>query len=469
MDTSSSFSILPHRSRLPLRGPALKSANGGCIRCWGYKQSPIAVGGQPFSWKFLLADVRFAILGIDFLRHHQLVVHVFSEQLLPRAVLAAPVAGDVFAVADSKAAPASQPSEWTDLLSQFPRVTKPFEVRYSPAHGVEHSIETVGRPATAKFRRLDPVRLAAAKEEFQRMLDAGVIPCSQSCWSSPLHMVRKKDSGWRPCGDFCHLNFATTDDKYPLPNMGDLSSRLDGCTIFTKLDLQKGYFQVPVAAGNVPKTAIITPCGLFEFLCMPFGLKNAGMTFQRLMDRIFFDLAFTFVYLDDLLIASQNVEDYLDFFGHSVSAAGVAPLPSRVEAIRNFPRPAVVRELQAFLGLFNFYRLFVHRAAAIVKPLTDALRGSLAPTAAIKWSAEMVQAFAAASADLGDTALLEHPSAADDISLATDASATHIGAALQQRPQGGTWKPLGFFYRSYEQQKPGIARLTGSCWLSTTA
>jgi hypothetical protein len=228
------FSILPHCSRLPPRGPALKSANGGRICCWGYKQSPIAIGGQPFSWKFLLADVRFAILGIDFLRHHQLVVDVFSEQLLPRAVLAAPVAGYVFAVADSKAAPAAHPSEWADFLSQFPSITKPFEVRSSPAHGVEHSIETVGRPATAKFRRLDPARLAAAKLEFQRMLEAGVIRRSQSCWSSPLHMVRKKDGGWRPCGDFRRLNFATTDDKYPLPNMGDLSSRLDGCTIFTK-------------------------------------------------------------------------------------------------------------------------------------------------------------------------------------------------------------------------------------------
>jgi hypothetical protein len=192
------------------------------------------------------------------------------------------------------------------------------------------------------------------------------------------------------------------------------------------------------------------------------------------MDRIFFYLPFTCVYLDDLLIASQNMEDHrhqlremlrrlqdnglvlnvdkcqftlpaLEFLGHSVSTPGVAPLPSRVEAIRNFPLPAVVSELQAFLGLFNFYRRFVHKAAAIVKPLTDALRGSPVPTAAVKWSAEMVQAFAAARMALGNTALLEHPSAAADISLATDASATHIGAVLQQRRQGGAWKLLGFF------------------------
>jgi hypothetical protein len=80
-----------------------------------------------------------------------------------------------------------------------------------------------------------------------------VIPRSASC-----HMVRKKDCGWWPCGDFCRLNMVTTDDKYPLPNMGDLSARLDGCTIFTKLDLQKGYFQVPVAEEDIKKTAIIT-------------------------------------------------------------------------------------------------------------------------------------------------------------------------------------------------------------------
>jgi Reverse transcriptase (RNA-dependent DNA polymerase) len=148
----------------------------------------------------------------------------------------------------------------------------------SPAHGVEHNIETAGRPTTAKFRRLDPVRLAAAKAEFDKMLAAGVVRRSSSSWSSLLHMVQKKDGGWRPCGDFRRLNNVTVEDKYPLPNMADLSARLDGCVIFSKLDLQKGYFQVPVAATDVAKTAIITPFGLFEFLSMPFGLKNAGMT-----------------------------------------------------------------------------------------------------------------------------------------------------------------------------------------------
>jgi hypothetical protein len=146
--------------------------------------------------------------------------------------------------------------------------------------------------------------LAAAKAEFQAMLDEGVIRRSSSQWSSPLHMVRKKDGSWRPCGDYCHLNLQTIEDRYPLPNMADLAARLAGCTIFSKLDLKKGYLQVPVTTSDVPKTAIITPFGLFEFVRMPFGLKNAGMTFQRLMDTLLGGLPFAFVYWDDILVAS---------------------------------------------------------------------------------------------------------------------------------------------------------------------
>jgi hypothetical protein len=226
--------------------------------------------------------------------------------------------------------------------------------------------------------------LAAAKAEFQVMLDEGV----SSQWSSPLHMVQKKDGSWRPCGDYRQLNLQTVEDKYPLPNMADLAARLDGCTIFSKLDLRKGYLQVPVAAADIPKTAIITPFGLFEFLRMPFSLRNAGMTFQRLMDSLLGRLPFAFVYLDDILVASPSAAEHqrhlaavlsvlqdnglvvnaekckfgqpsMEFLGHSIGPAGIRPLPSRVQAIAEFPRPVTVRHLQAFLGLFNFYRRFI--------------------------------------------------------------------------------------------------------------
>jgi Reverse transcriptase (RNA-dependent DNA polymerase) len=195
-------------------------------------------------------------------------------------------------------------------VKELPSVVQPFSLSTSPSHRVQHFIQTTDRPTHAKFCRLDPQRLAEAKAEFAKMMAAGVMHRSSSCWSSPLHMVKKKDGTWRPCGDFRCINLVTTEDKYPLPNMADLSSRLNNCVIFSKLDLQKGYLQAPVREEDIPKTAIRTPFGLFEFTRMPFGLKNAGMTFQRMMDQIFFDLPCVFVYLDNLLVAGTSVNEH---------------------------------------------------------------------------------------------------------------------------------------------------------------
>jgi hypothetical protein len=124
-------------------------------------------------------------------------------------------------------------------------------------------------------------------------------------------MVMKPDGTWRPCGDYRRLNLVTTPDSYPLPNIQDLLARLHGCSIFSKLDLRKGYYQIPVQEGDIHKTAVITPFGLWEFLRMPFGLRNAGQSFQRFMDEVLAGLDFAFCYLDDILIASCSEDEHL--------------------------------------------------------------------------------------------------------------------------------------------------------------
>jgi hypothetical protein len=186
---------------------------------------------------------------------------------------------------------------------------------------------------------------------------------------------------------------------------------------FTKLDLKKGYYQMPVAPEGVQKTAVITPFGLFEFLRMPFGLRNAGQSFQRLMDTMTADLEHAFAYLDDLLVASlpekhENAvrvvlerlrefglvkcefgKDEVEFLGHRVTAAGVELLVSHVAAVREFPQPADKQSLQRFLGLVNFYKRFLPGAAGVLKPLTDALKGPGGKKKLITWTAELTGRF----------------------------------------------------------------------------
>lgn len=155
-----------------------------------------------------------------------------------------------------------------------------------------HHIFTTGPPVSQRQRRLSPEKLKAAKAEFKAWMDAGICRPGSGQWASPLHMALKKDKTFRPCGDYTGLNAITIPDKYPTAHLYDCTNALHGKKIFSSLDLLKAFNQIPVAPEDIEKTAIITPFGLFEFMYMTFGLRNASQTFQRYVNSALGDLDF---------------------------------------------------------------------------------------------------------------------------------------------------------------------------------
>jgi hypothetical protein len=316
--------------------------------------------------------------------------------------------------------------------------------------------------------------LELLKAELSRLLELGHIRPSSSPYGAPVFFIQEKTGKIRMVTDYRALNKITVKNRAALPNIRELLDQLRDASIFTKIDLQSGFHLIRVVEEDIPKTAIRTKYGHFEFLVMPFGLCNAPATFQSTMNDIFRDLLdeCVIIYIDDLLVYSRTHEDHerhlrmvlsrmrqhglrarvhkcrflqpeVDYLGYIVGKGQVQADPSRLQAIASWPVPKDVHELRSFLGMANTLLRFTPMFAQHAASLTDLLKGSPGKKDLLAWTPDHQTAFDAFKRVLTSPKVLHIPDETLPIILHTDWSLHAIGGWISQEIEGQEW-PIAF-------------------------
>ena len=326
------------------------------------------------------------------------------------------------------------------------------------------SIHTHGRPIAQRAYRAPLIKRRLIDDAIDEMLKDDIIEPSNSPWSSPVTLQKKKDGSHRFCIDFRKVNDITTKDTYPLPLIDDIFDLAAGKAVYSTLDFKSGYHQFAIEEKDRPKTAFRCHRGLYQMKRVPFGLSSAPSFFQRTLDKILHDFIgkFCFIYIDDLVIFSDSIEQHLEhlqlifnrlrevnlklkpskcFFGLQevkllgfiIGSHGKRTDPEKTQAINNMSPPTTVKGIRSFLGLANYYRSFVPNYADVVEPLVKLTRKHTR----FQWDSQQQKAFETLKTLLTSSPIMAPPRPDKPYKLFTDASDNCIGAILVQEGDDG--------------------------------
>lgn len=381
--------------------------------------------------------------------------------------------------------------EQRDVLQNF--VSAKFKLMKSSlgcTHLVKHEIVTDSPPIKQRYYPVSPVVQKHIDEELNNMLNLGVIEKSNSSWSSPILLVKKKEGGYRFCVDFRKLNSVTKKDAYPIPYVSSILDRLKGAKYLSSIDIKSAFWQVPMAENSKEYTAFTVPGrGLYHFNRMPFGLCNAPAVWQRLMDKVIgVDLEpYAFVYLDDVIVISSSFEQHMEiletiftrlieagltvnvekcnfckpelrYLGYVIDKKGLRVDPEKVSAILNIPVPTCVKDVRSFIGMASWYRRFVPHFSSIIAPLCNLLKKSNK----WNWTSDCDQSFQTIKEYLVTAPILHMPDFSKRFYVQTDASSFGLGAVLSQQFSDGE-RVICYLSRSLTKQERQYSTTEREC------
>ena len=368
--------------------------------------------------------------------------------------------------------PLVQRKELAEVITQYREV---FPDVPSKTNLIEHDVD-VGDSAPIKQHpyRVSPMKKELLDKEVQYMLENDIIEESQSNWSSPCILVPKHDGGFRFCTDFRKVNDKTKSDSFPIPRIADCIDQIGNAKFVSTFDMLKGYWQVPLTQRAREISAFVTPSGLYQYKVMPFGMKNAPATFQRMVNKLVQDIDGCEGYIDDVVIFSDNWSDHIrqikrffqimreakltinlmksefgkatvKYLGHIVGQGRVRPLDAKIQTIVKFPIPTSRKELARFLGMAGYYRNFCLNFSDIAAPLTNLLSKKVK----FVWTDDCQMAFDKVKLLLQKSPVLKSPDYEKPFKLIIDSSDVGTGSVLVQEASDGLDHPVSYFSKKF--------------------